>query len=275
MGEDIYMDARREIDTFKAWLIERETAPSTIESYTYTLKEFFGMYSEFRKETVLNYKQWLLDVGKKPTTVNLRLCAIMAYSKMKGVNLTVKKVKYQKQTSVENVITEEEYQRLLDGLSADGNWQWYWNVRLLAATGCRVSEVIRLTKADYDNGEAEMWTKGKVRRILIPEMFRVESAEHYAQLADGELLVAGRYGTMTTRGIAAGLRKLAERYNIPKKHMHPHAFRHRFAINFLKRNPNLSLLADIMGHSAVSTTAIYTRLTRAEQMKQANETINW
>ena len=48
-----------------------------------------------------------------------------------------------------------------------------------------------------------------------------------------------------------------------------------FAIEFLKRNNNISLLADIMGHSGVNTTMIYTRRSEQEQRQAFNDAINW
>ena len=56
---------------------------------------------------------------------------------------------------------------------------------------------------------------------------------------------------------------------------HPHAFRHLFAIEFLKKNSNIALLADLMGHSSVSTTSVYLKLSMEEQMRQFNEASDW
>ena len=71
------------------------------------------------------------------------------------------------------------------------------------------------------------------------------------------------------------LQKYAIKYGIDQKYMHPHSFRHLFAIEFLKRNNNLPLLADLLGHSSVATTAIYTRLTREEQQNALDDAVNW
>ena len=71
------------------------------------------------------------------------------------------------------------------------------------------------------------------------------------------------------------MQKHALKYGIPKEKMHPHAFRHMFAVEFLKRNNDISLLADIMGHSGVNTTMIYTRRSGEEQKRDFDETVNW
>ena len=66
-----------------------------------------------------------------------------------------------------------------------------------------------------------------------------------------------------------------KKYGIPKEVAHPHSFRHLFAIEFLKNNNNIALLADLLGHESVDTTAIYLRLSAQEQKKQFNMAMDW
>ena len=80
---------------------------------------------------------------------------------------------------------------------------------------------------------------------------------------------------MTNRGVSENIRRWAGRYGIRKEVMHPHSFRHLYAVEFLKHNSNIALLADLMGHSSVSTTSIYLKLSREEQMRQFNEASDW
>ena len=174
------------------------------------------------------------------------------------------------------VISEKDYKKLLDGLKNDGNIRWYYNIKLLASTGARVSEYVRLKKTDFSRGYAEMWTKGKIRRIYIPKSFLNEADGYYSSFEPEDFLAVGRDGgPITTRGVSQMLMTFAARYGIDKKVMHPHSFRHMFAVQFLRRNNNLSLLADVLGHSSVSTTAIYTRMTKEQQQDAVNKTINW
>lgn len=263
------------IDDFEAWLIDRENSPNTIESYCFTMKLFFSKYEELNDLNVRRFKAELINAGMKPSTVNLRLCAINAFCKMSESNVHIKKLKTQTQHSVENVITKENYEKILQGLWKDENYQWYWNIRLLASTGARVSEYIRITKADYDRGYAELWTKGKIRRIYIPSSLREDSASFYENLRPEDTLVRGRHGAITSRGVSQMLKNIGRKYGVSEDVMHPHSFRHMFAIEFLKRNKNLTLLADVMGHSSVSTTAIYTRLTQEQQLNEINNTVSW
>ena len=84
-----------------------------------------------------------------------------------------------------------------------------------------------------------------------------------------------KYGqVISARGISEELKKIAIRLNINIKKVHPHSFRHMFAINFLKNNKDITLLADLLGHSNLDTTKIYLRRTEEEQ-KEIINSINW
>ena len=265
------------IEKFQRWLCDRELAENTVNAYLGSMNKFFARYTEATKENAVNWKTELLNNGLKPKSVNIRLNAFNSYCTMLGIESErVKTVRIHSATAVGNVISVEDYHRLLSNLAEDGNWKWYYNVKLLAVTGVRVSEYIRLKKSDFDRGYAEMWTKGKMRRIYIPESFRAETKAYYENLEAKDYLVQNRNGEqISTRGVSAMLQKFASKYAIDKKVMHPHSFRHLFALEFLKRNSNLSLLSDVMGHSSVSTTAIYTRMTKEQQIAAIDKTVDW
>lgn len=120
-----------------------------------------------------------------------------------------------------------------------------------------------------------MWTKGKIRRIYIPKQLIEESASYF-QGTHSDFLFTNRYGNqLTERGVSQNIKNWAKKYGIREEVAHPHSFRHLYAIEFLKHNSNISLLADLMGHSSVNTTSIYLKLSKEEQMRQFNEASNW
>lgn len=264
------------IEEFSEWLTDKELAESTISTYTYAVRDFFDRYNELSKRNLIDYKKTLLELGRSPKTVNLRCIAMNQYCIFSGKpDLSIKVVKVHKAQSVENVISKEEYEELMSKLLADGDERKYFMIKFMAQTGARVSELIRFKKSDLDRGYCEFWTKGKVRRIYFPDAL-VEESRTFFLTVKSELLFPNRFGEMlTTRGVASVLWEIAIRYGINKKVMHPHSFRHLFAIEFLKRNKNIALLADLMGHESVNTTAIYLKLSEAEQREQLNEAMNW
>lgn len=265
------------LNEFAAYLEEKELSQNTVAAYLISMRQFFEAHAEVSKQNALCWKREMQERGLSPKTINIRLNAYNTYCAMqKNENATIKTMRVHQSFVVSNVISESDYKNLLFRLKKDGNLRWYFGVKLLAMTGARVSEYIRLKKSDLDRGYAEMWTKGKIRRIYIPDSFRREAEDYYSCLLDDDFLVRNRYGTQfTSRGVAEALQSLSVKYGIDKKVMHPHSFRHLFAIEFLQRNSNLSLLADVMGHSSVSTTAIYTRMTQEQQISAVNNAVNW
>ena len=267
------MDSR--IDEFRKYLVNLERSPSTIESYTRAVRQFFGRYEELNKENMIDFKHWQMGLNK-PKTAALRCVSMNVYCEFADrPECKVKGIKLPKRSSVENVISMREYRRFLDCLAENGKWKVYYMVKFMAATGCRASELAKLEKSCLKTGEFTLWTKGKIRKILIPKNLIQESREYF-KTVDSVYLFPNRYGVrMSTSGISSQIKKYGLKYGIREEVLHPHAFRHLFAILFLKQNKNIALLSDVLGHESLNTTAIYLRLSAAEQKKQIDKTVNW
>ena len=263
------------IEEFREYLIEEERSKNTIDCYIATVELFFRDFPDINKQNMLKFKRMQLEKWK-PKTVHNRIVAMNKFCKfLEHPEYCVKQIKIHSNSSVENAITVQEFNRLLECLEKDGNKKGYWMVMFLGKTGARASEFVRLSKDGLNKGYCEMWTKGKIRRIYIPKSLIEESREYFDSV-QGDLLFPNRYGEeMTTRGVSQLIYNFGKKYGIRKEVMHPHSFRHLFAIEFLKKNPNISLLADLMGHSNVGTTTIYLRLSKEEQMRQFNEASDW
>lgn len=262
-------------ELFRLYLMDLERSENTVDSYMRSVDIFFGRYGELSRENMLGFKKWQLEKWK-PKTANCRVAAMNRFCIFAGhPECCVKGIRIHGSSSVENVITLEEYHLLLDGLENDRNEKGYWMVKFLAKTGARVSEFVRLTRDSLETGYCEMWTKGKIRRIYIPQALAEESREYFSGQENSYLFPNRLGGQMTPRGVAENIRRWAEKYGIRKEVAHPHSFRHLYAVEFLKHNPNIALLADLMGHSSVSTTSIYLKLSREEQMRQFNEASDW
>ena len=148
-------------------------------------------------------------------------------------------------------------------LKKEKNKQWYFVVRFLAATGARISELIKIKVEHVRKGYIDIYTKGgKIRRIYIPKALRIEAEvwiEKDLNLDSGYIFV-NRYGErITSRGVSQQLKKYAVKFGIDPNVVYPHSFRHRFAKNFLGKYNDIALLADLMGHESIETTRIYLR----------------
>lgn len=263
------------IEAFREYLIENEKSDNTINTYIDSLKKYFTLFPEVTKPNMIEYKRRMLEEYSPKTAAN-RCIAMNQYCTFAGMpECKVKSIKIHKQTSVENVITQEEYCELLECLKKDGKEKEYWMIQFLAKTGARVSEFIRFEKRHLEKGEVQLWTKGKVRKIFIPADLIDESKDYFQRPSESIYMFPNRYGQqMSTRGVAEMISR-CQRYGIRKEVLHPHSFRHLYAIKFLENNGNIALLADLMGHESVDTTSIYLRLSAQEQRRQFDQAMRW
>lgn len=265
------------IRNFENYLWERELAPNTIKGYINHISKYFDRYDEITKSNLIEWKRNLLE-SMKPKSVNHYITAMSEYLKFIGrPDLVLKKVKVQTQSAIENVISLEEFEKLLNCLKKDGKMKMYYICLFLGKTGARVSELRQFKKKDMLRGYAEIPTKGKIRRVYFCDSLRSKDVyRFFNELKDDDFLFQNRFGKqITARGIAQQLINYAHKYGINEKVMHPHSFRHFFAIEFLKHDNDISLLADLMGHSSINTTAIYLRLSKEQQIDRLNKAMNF
>ena len=91
----------------------------------------------------------------------------------------------------------------------------------------------------------------------------------------GYLFVNRNGDQITPRGIAVRIKELAFKYGINPEVVHPHSFRHLFALNFLSKSNDLALLADLLGHESMDTTRIYLQRSSREQKKLIDRVVDW
>ncbi len=264
-----------DIDGFLEYMYDEEFAESTRKSYMYAVRSFSEKYDDVNKSNIVAFKQELMS-DKSPKTVNLRLTAIKKYCQYKGLRIDIKRVKIQKTVCIEDVLTIDEYSSLLEGLIRDNDIRHAIIVILMAKTGARISEILRFRKRDLQKDYIDLHTKGKVRRIYFPDGMKKQIAQWTDNMKDDDYLCQNRFGKkITPKGVNEFLKSCSERYGITKSHLHAHSFRHMFAIEFLKRNNNISLLADLLGHSGINTTMIYLRMSQRQQKEEINKAVDW
>lgn len=264
-----------DINGFEQYLYDEELSQNTRSSYMYALKNFAESFEEINKQNIVQWKNMLTET-RSPKTVNLRLAALTKYCQYKSVGISIKRMKIQNVISVENVITSAQYDLLIQNLKKDNQTNMLIIIKLLAKTGGRISEVIKYRKKDLMKGYVDMKTKGKIRRIYFPESLVSDIMPVIKGCSENDFLCRNKFGRqITARGVSENLRRYASVYGIPKEVMHPHSFRHFFAVEFLKRNNNISLLADLLGHSGINTTRIYLRMSEAQQKAEIDKAVDW
>lgn len=127
---------------------------------------------------------------------------------------------------------------------------------LMAGAGLRVSEVLSLAWADFDSSKVLRVTgKGdKTRDVpLNDEVMRYVYAAYIHHTADHRKTDIGPAFPVTARSV----QRRIKRYG---KDLHPHALRHAFATRVYEGTSDLKLVGDLLGHSSVTTTSIYTHI---------------
>lgn len=266
------------LDKFEKHLRQENLSENTISAYLLTIRMYQQLSGEITKQNLLAYKGYLMETYK-PKTVNLRIQAMNKYLDfIKKEKLRLSPVKIQQKNFLENVISDADYKFLKNSLKKDGNWEWYFVVRYLAATGARVSELIQIKVEHVFLGYFDMYSKGgKMRRLYIPKKLKEETEKWLNErgITSGYLFL-NRFGErITKRGISQQLKNYANKYGLNPKVVYPHSFRHRFAKNFLEKYNDISLLADLMGHESIETTRIYLRKTASEQQEIVDKIVTW
>ena len=263
---------------FEDYLRKENLAEHTISAYLWTVNYFNEHYDGMTKENLLAYKGYLIEFFK-PKTVNLRIQAINKYLEFnKKESLRLSAVKIQQKNFLENVVSNADYNFLKKQLKKDGNMMWYFVVWYLAATGARVSELIKIKIEHVTLGYFDLYSKGgKLRRLYIPKKLREETQKWLAEeKRESGYLFLNKYGNrITARGISQQLKNYADKYGLDKKVIYPHSFRHLYAKNFLEKYNDIALLADLMGHESIETTRIYLRRTSTEQQELIDKIVTW
>ena len=154
---------------FQKYLIDNNMSPHTITAYVYSIKHFYTRYQELTPDTISLYKVYLMD-HYQPQTVNMRIRALNSFMKFQGIkDYKVHALRLQQKNFLDHVISQADYEYLKRRLWEDGQYTFYFIIRLITATGVRVSELVEFQVEDAQKGFKDIYSKGnKMRRVYIP-----------------------------------------------------------------------------------------------------------
>ncbi len=254
----------RTAEMFKCRLIEDEKSDATIAKYTADVKAFINYLGEkeLTKEIVAEYKKKLMT-KYAPVSVNATIASLNCFFSFLGAkNLKVKTIKIQRKifTDNERELSKEEYRRLLIAAEKKSNKRIYYLMQTVCATGIRVSELKYITIAAVRDGHVQIDCKGKMRVVMIPNKL-CRALEKYAKalgIQKGPIFVTRNGKPMDRSNIWHDMKKLCAEANVSRKKVFPHNLRHLFARTYYSVQKDIVRLADILGHSSINTTRIYT-----------------
>lgn len=285
------------IEEYLAEEQEDEKAKKTLIHYRHIVNMFVSSLpdDEITKVDFMKFKESLLE-KYKPKTVSNYIVIVNKF--IKYVELvtnesiqqfdftqmkkyysknTLKNIKIQQEASLKEVLEPIDLKRMLRMAKKLEEWDLYYIMKVIAYTGVRAEELKVFTVENLESNYIKVKNKGKIRNVIVPQDLRRDLLKYCKQqgITTGYIFPGKKPGTMLhSTTIYKRLKKLAGKCRgVKKSKVHAHSFRHLFAIKYMKEYGDISELADILGHSSIETTRIYTRTTdkmkreRMEKMK--------
>ncbi|WP_423363104.1 site-specific tyrosine recombinase/integron integrase [Mycoplasma sp. P36-A1] len=271
-------------NTFFEYLsFEKGLSPKTVEAY---LKDVIQFSKYFKKditkinyEDTLEYLEYLYDKKLSNSTQARKISSIKSFYNMllqKDIikdNFFDKIVIPKKEQKVVDLIELESLMKFLDSFSNTNLDQRNKAIfELLYASGLRVHELenLNVSDIDYENNHIRVLGKGSKWR----DVFFAESTKklllHYQDNGRVELLknkeekalFLNKDGNrLTSRGVQYVLKEKWKKF-IHLQNITPHQFRHTFATHLLQNGMDLRTLQELLGHESLSTTQMYTKVSR-------------
>jgi len=275
--------------------VERGVSDNTIQSYRRDIVKFSKYLDRIKKEvssvkrdTIVDYLMFLKDQGLSPSSIARNLAALKTFWKFlvserfvrENAAAIVETPKTWK--TIPEVLNAAEVEKLLD-TPPDRGWMGIRDraiLELMYATGLRVSEVTNLKMSDINDvaGFVKCYGKGGKERIVPYGSAAKRSMSRYMERSRKKLvkktpddhLFLSRLGKKISRqSLWKIIKKYASLAGI-KKHITPHMLRHSFATHLLEGGAELRGVQEMLGHSDISTTQIYTHINK-ERLRKVHE----
>ena len=239
-------------------LYQDETARITSVFLTTKRLDDFGITKHETLTLVLR-----VPTSHAPATVNSILAAVNGFFRFMGwKDIAVKLLKIQKALFCDErrELTRAEYARLVSAAQKVGNERLSLVMQTICATGTRVSELRFITVEAVTTGRAEICNKGKRRMVFLPGRLRRLLRKYLQkQKKTAGAVFTTRTGRPLDRSnIWRDMKALCESADVEPGKVFPLNLRHLFARTYYSLEKDLSRMADILGHSSVNTTRIYT-----------------
>ena len=281
---------------FNYLLIERGVAQNTMESYGRDLRRFIFFVEkkeikdikEVTPEIIVEFLTYIRDEGLAANSMNRSLAALRGFYKYllrekiitqnPLANIELAKV----WMKLPETISKEEMKSILSqpGTQSVAAIRNTAMLELLYATGIRVSELINLNmnSVNWQVGFLIVMGKGSKERIVPIGKIAYDCTRRYVdevrpklmQKKSTDVLFLNRFGKKFTRqGFWKIVVGYARQTGLQKK-VYPHTFRHSFATHLLEGGADLRSVQVMLGHSDISTTQIYTHVTR-ERLREVHQ----
>ena len=280
---------RELIDTFLNYLsVERGLAQNTIVSYQKDLVSYIDflrarsidVLSRVTKDDIRNFMLYQKDKGLATNSIARHLAAIKVFHRFLVRERILKTDPSSLIDSprlwkkIPEILTENEVDALLNqpDIRDKQGMRDKAILEIFYATGMRVSEAVNLKvdNLNLDIGFLRCIGKGNKERVIPLGKKAISSLKRYLEISRprllknkaSESLFLNRFGRKISRqSLWKIIKKYARQARI-KKPIRPHTLRHSFATHLLERGADLRSVQEMLGHSNISTTQIYTHINK-------------
>lgn len=281
-------------DMFAHYLAsERGYSQNTLEAYANDISRFVDFAESRGKETpeeisrslVASFIKFLVDLGLSPKSISRNISALRTFwaflvNNHFASNDPLEGIELPKQLrKLPEVLSPDEVEKILESVdtSTPIGLRDRALLEFMYATGARVSEVANIQPSHIhtSSGFVRLFGKGSKERIVPIAQSSLWWIQHYIKDArpllakpnsGGWVFLNARGGKLSRMGIWKILRKWVEKAGFGNRGIHPHTLRHSFATHLLEGGADIISIQAMLGHSSVTTTEIYTHISRARLM---------
>lgn len=273
--------------------LEKNYSSLTVSEYKHDIEEFYAFLSEEGIVDLANvdypearlYVTRLYDRGLSRVTISRKISSIRSLYKFCNARYGMKDHAFRllHHPKKEQRLPAFFYEKELDALFAACEGDHPKSVRdkaileMLYATGVRVSELVSIKLGDIDNGLGivKVMGKGRKERYIPFGSFAQQALESYLEISRPllmkqkkhySLFVNLRGDPITARGIRHVLDSMMKDAAIQGK-VYPHMIRHSFATHLLANGADMRTVQELLGHSQLSSTQVYTHITKEHLRK--------
>lgn len=251
------------LPAFASHLRQEGRSAATVEKYRCEVRRFAFWLADrpLDREAVRTYREALAaertaaGVNGAAAALN-RLFAFLGHRECRMRSVRVQRQIFRDEN---RELTQAEYRRLL-AAAGRRNQRLLLVMQAICATGIRVGELRFFTVAAVAAGRVEVSGKGKVRTVLLPRKLQRLLLQYARRrgISGGPVFVTRTGRPLDRSNIWHEMKGLCREAGVAETKVFPHNLRHLFARTYYSMEKDIVRLADILGHSSVNTTRIYT-----------------
>lgn len=273
------------INDFISYISKKNYSINTYTSYINDLYYFYiFIKKDLKKVTFEDIKDYLehLNLKKeKPSSVRRKISSLKSFYKflyknnyMDKKDYPLTKVAYPKmEKKLPKFIYYNDLLEIINESTKDKDGvRDRLIIEMLYATGVRVSELIniKINDIDFNNRRIIVLGKGNKERIVYYGEYAEEVLKEYMKTHERKnhnyLFVNSKGGQLTDRGVRYIIDNIMSKLSV-KTHVTPHVLRHTFATDMLNNGCDIKVVQELLGHSSLKATEIYTHVTN-EHLKK-------